>query len=147
MLECPGRPCHSSAVPGIFTTVKAKLGGPPTVVVYNAAALSPPAGPANPLTVSVEQLECDTALTSTSAYVAALETVAGFETLPKEVPKTFIYTGNILAAVTMSDPPYVVLALEKVRPVIGSASRQTVFRTEDTSKLCTNFKVYWVCDD
>ena len=33
---------------------------------------------------------------TTSAFLAAREALTSFETLPKEIPKTFIYTGNIL---------------------------------------------------
>lgn len=42
------------------------------------------------------QFESDLALNVTSVFVAAQEAIAGFEELPKETPKSFIYTGNRL---------------------------------------------------
>ena len=45
-----------------------------------------------PTDVFVKDMEVNT----TSAFIALKEALASFETLPKEAPKTFIYTGNIL---------------------------------------------------
>ncbi|AEO67133.1 75b3929b-a0a2-4b1a-b665-7db53caa5a2e [Thermothielavioides terrestris] len=92
---------NHASVPPLFEAVKKKLGGPPTVVVYNAGAVVSPVDAANPFTVPLDGLESVTAVTHTSAYVAAREAVAGWESLPKEVPKAFIYTGNICAAVVL----------------------------------------------
>lgn len=46
--------------------------------------------------VSLELFADDLAINTTSAYAAAHEALISFQTLPSSVPKSFIYTGNIL---------------------------------------------------
>jgi NAD(P)-dependent dehydrogenase (short-subunit alcohol dehydrogenase family) len=113
-----------SSVPTIFATVKAKLGGSPTVVVYNAAGLTMPKDLANIFTVPVESLEDDLAVMNTSAYVAAGQAVEGFTASQNDTPKAFIYTGNILAAVALPVPRLTTLGSGKSAASywIGAAS-------------------------
>ncbi|KAH8665423.1 hypothetical protein BGZ61DRAFT_431325 [Ilyonectria robusta] len=115
---------NPSSVPSIFTAVKEILGGPPNVVVYNAAALTPPTDPQNPFTVPIEALERDLSVLNTSAYVAAREAVAGFEATAAGLPKAFIYTGNGLAGATSPLPLLVGLGTGKSAASywVGSAS-------------------------
>ncbi|PNP55307.1 hypothetical protein THARTR1_04449 [Trichoderma harzianum] len=98
---------NPDAIPPIFASVRKALGADPNVVVYNAAGF-----------------ESDLRLMNTSAYVAAREAVAGFEKLDKSLPKAFIYTGNWLNAVTMSNPTHVTLGSGKSAAAswIGAAS-------------------------
>ena len=103
----------SSSVTALFETVKEKLGGPPTVVVYNAAGLTVPKDPANIFTVPVEDLKADMAIMNTSAYVAAGQAVAGFKASRSNAPKAFIYTGNIFAAVAPPESRVVTLGSGK----------------------------------
>jgi len=114
-----------ATIPSLFESVKAKLGGPPTVVVYNAASLPAPTDPTNPFTIPIESLESGLALMNTSAYIAAREAVAGFDSLPKDAPKAFLYTGNALAAITVPVVPYVSLGIGKSTASywIGAASQ------------------------
>lgn len=82
-----------SAVPEIFQKVKSELNGAPSVVVYNAAALTPP--PNNDLfALPIESLVGDLNTNTVSVYAAAQEAVKGWATLPSETKKLFIYTGN-----------------------------------------------------
>lgn len=113
-----------ATIPSVFEAVKAKLGGPPNVVVYNAAALTPSSDAANPFTVPIESLENDMAVNNTSAYIAAGEAVAGFDTLPKNTPKAFIYTGNALAAIILPVGRVITLGIGKSASSywIGTAS-------------------------
>ncbi|KFA71343.1 hypothetical protein S40288_08962 [Stachybotrys chartarum IBT 40288] len=104
---------NPGAIASIFETVKAKLGAHPTVVVYNAAALTVPSDMSNIFTVPVEDFERDMAVMNTSAYVAAREAVAGFEASTNDAPKAFIYTGNIFGAVTRPVPRVVTLGAGK----------------------------------
>ncbi|KAF7519878.1 hypothetical protein G7054_g12962 [Neopestalotiopsis clavispora] len=83
-------------VPGLFAAVKSEFQSAPSVVVYNAAALTAPPNQDSVL-----------------AYVAAQEAVFGWETLPKEAKKTFIYTGNILNTVVLPFPMMVNLGMGK----------------------------------
>ncbi|KAM5354959.1 hypothetical protein ACJ41O_001605 [Fusarium nematophilum] len=115
---------NPSSVPSIFAAVKEILGGPPNVVVYNAATFTPPTDPQNPFTVPIEALERDLSLLNTSAYIAAREAVAGFEATGADLPKAFIYTGNTLAGATSPLPVLVGLGTGKSAASywIGSAS-------------------------
>ncbi|KAF5008876.1 hypothetical protein FDECE_4900 [Fusarium decemcellulare] len=115
---------NPSVVPGIFTAVKETLGGPPSVVVYNAATLVPPTDPQNPFTVPVESFESTLALLNTSPYIAAREAVAGFEAAGGDIVKAFIYTGNNLAGATNPLPLLISLGTGKSAASywIGSAS-------------------------
>ncbi|KAM0258471.1 hypothetical protein ACHAQJ_003810 [Trichoderma viride] len=112
------------AVPSIFESVRQKFGADPNVVIYNAAALTPPSDSKNPFTIDINAFEADLRLMNTSAYVAAREAVAGFERLDKALSKAFIYTGNWLNAVTMSNPIFVTLGSGKsaASSWIGAAS-------------------------
>lgn len=104
---------NPASILAIFETVKSKLGGPPTTVVYNAMAVSMPTDPTNPFTTPVESFEGDFTVSNTSAYIAAREAVAGFEAADESAPKAFIYTGNFLAAVTVPMAQYITLGVGK----------------------------------
>ncbi|KZT25025.1 putative short-chain dehydrogenase [Neolentinus lepideus HHB14362 ss-1] len=82
-----------SAVASTFEKVKGAL-GIPSVVVYNAYSWHP--SEVDPFSVSVADFQTDLAVNTTSAFAAAKEAVKGFESLPKDSSKTFIFTGNIL---------------------------------------------------
>ncbi|EEU36453.1 uncharacterized protein NECHADRAFT_81213 [Fusarium vanettenii 77-13-4] len=115
---------NPSSVPDIFGAVKELLGGPPSVVVYNAATLTPPTDLQNPFTVPLESFEKDLSVLNTSAYVAAGETVSGFEAISADIPRAFLYTGNGLAGATAPVPLLVDLGTGKSAASywIGSAS-------------------------
>jgi hypothetical protein len=66
---------------------------------------------ASPLALTQAELEDGNAVNITSAYLAAQEAVKGFETLPKGVPKCFIYTGNGFNQIVV--PAYVGLGIGK----------------------------------
>ncbi|KAK4540186.1 hypothetical protein LTR36_009684 [Oleoguttula mirabilis] len=83
-----------ASVESAFDKTSAKF-GPPSVVVYNAAAAHiVPAD--NPLDLSVASFNQDIAVNTSSVLVAARRAVQDFEQLPSTVPKTFVYTGNFL---------------------------------------------------
>lgn len=81
------------SIPGLFDAVKTEFNTAPNVVVYNGAALTPPKEDSL-LSVPHEALASDLNTNTVSPYVAAQQAIKGWETLPKEVKKTFIYTGN-----------------------------------------------------
>lgn len=84
---------NPSSIPAIFDVVKAEFQNLPNVVVYNAAALTPPAN--NDLfSIPAENLQVDLNTNTVSAYAAAQQTVKGWETLANDSKKMFIYTGN-----------------------------------------------------
>lgn len=83
-------------IPGVFDAVKAEFNTSPAVVIYNAAALTPPPDKDSTLSIPVEAFTSDLNINTVSPYVAAQQTVSAWESLPKDTKKTFIYTGNIL---------------------------------------------------
>jgi NAD(P)-dependent dehydrogenase (short-subunit alcohol dehydrogenase family) len=84
------------SIPALFAAVKAEFHASPSVVVYNAFALTPPPDKNSALSLPVENVVADLNVNTVSAYVAAQQAVSGWESLPKETKKSFIYTGNIL---------------------------------------------------
>ncbi|KAK6336406.1 hypothetical protein TWF696_001965 [Orbilia brochopaga] len=77
-----------------FTTVRSQFGHP-SVVVYNAASVTPN-DPKNPFSIPSSAFIRSLAINTTSVFVAAQEAVVGFKELPASASKTFIYTGNCL---------------------------------------------------
>ncbi|KAJ5118106.1 hypothetical protein N7448_004247 [Penicillium atrosanguineum] len=82
-----------SSVESIFTRVIEELGHP-TVVVYNASAVS--VDPSTPLSDQISEFESANNVNIVSAYIAAKLAVKSFTLLPRQSPRTFIYTGNKL---------------------------------------------------
>ncbi|EON69387.1 hypothetical protein W97_08647 [Coniosporium apollinis CBS 100218] len=101
-----------ASVPAIFDKVKKEL-GTPSVVVYNAAALTPPPDPEDPFSLAIEDLERDLRVATISAFAAAKEAVSGFDSLPEGTQRAFIYTGNILNTMVMPVPMVVTLGVGK----------------------------------
>ncbi|RDW59920.1 hypothetical protein BP6252_13007 [Coleophoma cylindrospora] len=88
-----------SSIATAFSKVKALL-GLPSVVVYNAGAVTPTDGK-TPLALPLADFTRDFNINTASAFVAAQQAVLGFEQLSDAASKTFIYTGNILNTTTM----------------------------------------------
>lgn len=84
------------SIPALFNAVESEFHAPPSVLVYNAGARTVPPIEDNLFSNSAESLISDFNVNVLSAYVAAQQAVRGWERLPKEVKKTFIYTGNIM---------------------------------------------------
>ncbi|KAI1806246.1 NAD(P)-binding protein [Daldinia bambusicola] len=84
------------SIPALFDAFKAEFQTAPSVVVYNAASLTNPPDKDSPFSIPVDSLVVDLNINTVSPYAAAQQAVNGWATLPKEIKKTFIYTGNIL---------------------------------------------------
>ncbi|KIY00274.1 uncharacterized protein Z520_03959 [Fonsecaea multimorphosa CBS 102226] len=94
VLYIPADLTSLSTVGDAFEAVR-KRWGEPSVVIYNAFRMYWTKESSTfdvPTDVFVKDMEVNT----TSAFIALKEALASFATLPKEAPKTFIYTGNIL---------------------------------------------------
>ncbi|KAL3463444.1 hypothetical protein BJX64DRAFT_121005 [Aspergillus heterothallicus] len=87
---------NPSSIPPLFDSVKETFGAAPSVVVYNAASLTLPPDNDSVLSIPAERVVHDLNVNTVSAYVAAQKSVEGWATLPGDVKKTFIYTGNPL---------------------------------------------------
>ena len=101
------------SIPALFDAVKSEFHASPSVVIYNAAALTSPPEKDSVLSVSAKSLTSDLNVNTISPYVAAQQTVSGWETLPKEAKKTFIYTGNILNVSIIPVPLFLDLGIGK----------------------------------
>ena len=66
------------------------------------AAFMRATAPNDTLSTPLADINTAIAVNLTSAFVAAQEAVAGFEKLPADVPRSFIYTGNCLNVKPMS---------------------------------------------
>ena len=83
------------SVAAVYDTVKAKFGAAPGIVIYNAAALTPPPDKDSALSIPAAKVTADLNINVVSPYVAAQEAIKGWATLPAQANKTFIYTGNV----------------------------------------------------
>jgi hypothetical protein len=102
-----------SSIPSVFSAVKSEFGSAPSVVVYNAAALTPPPDQASVLSVPTEAVIKDLNVNVVSPYVAAQQAVAAWDFLPQDTKKTFIYTGNAMNELIVPMPPMVDLGMGK----------------------------------
>lgn len=111
------------SIPAVFAAVKKEFKVAPNVVVYNAAALTPPPKPDSPLSIPVDKVASDLNINTVSAYVAAQQAVSGWETLPDDAKKTFIYTGNALNELIIPAPLMLNLGMGKAASAfwIGAA--------------------------
>lgn len=98
-----------TSIKGVFDEVNSKV-GIPNVVLYNAAAIKPTA-PNDTLSVPLEDYTSDMNIGVNSAFAAAQQAVLGFQKLPSDVQKTFIFTGNILNTTVMT--PLLTLGMQK----------------------------------
>lgn len=84
---------NPSTIPGIFAVVQKEYQAAPSVVVYNAAALTPPAGD-DLFSIPAESLANNLNTNTVTAYAAAQQAVKGWQSLATDAKKVFIYTGN-----------------------------------------------------
>lgn len=97
----------------VFKTVKSHFGAAPSVVIYNAPSLTPPPAQDSIFSIPAARFTHDLNVNTISAYAAAQEAVAGWESLPKEAKKSFIYTGNMLNVAVLPVPLMVDLGVGK----------------------------------
>jgi NAD(P)-dependent dehydrogenase (short-subunit alcohol dehydrogenase family) len=101
------------SVPALFDAVKTEFHAFPSVVIYNAATFTPLPNQDSVLSITAESVVSDLNVNTISPYVAAQQAISGWETLPKETKKTFIYTGNILNTFVVPMPMVLTLGIGK----------------------------------
>lgn len=101
------------SIPALFDAVNTEFHTSPSVVVYNAAALTNPPDKDSLFSISAESVALDLNVNTISPYVAAQQAVSGWKTLPKETKKTFIYTGNIMSVSIVPMPLMLDLGMGK----------------------------------
>ncbi|GAM91425.1 hypothetical protein ANO11243_094750 [Dothideomycetidae sp. 11243] len=84
------------SVADVFAAVQKEFNVGPSVVVYNAATLTPPPAQGDVFSISVDSVEGDLVVNSVSSYAAAQAAVKAWEGMNGAGGKTFIYTGNYL---------------------------------------------------
>ncbi|KAL1799892.1 hypothetical protein ACET3X_000234 [Alternaria dauci] len=119
-----------SSIPGIFSTVKSEFGSAPSVVIYNAAALTPPSDPTSVLSVSAEAVTKDLNINVVSPYVAAQQALTAWETLPEDTKKTFIYTGNAQNELIIPMPMMMNLGVGKAASAYWVGLADTLYKSK-----------------
>ncbi|KAH8885846.1 NAD(P)-binding protein [Thozetella sp. PMI_491] len=102
-----------TSVKTAFDAVKAEFGASPSLVVYNAATLTPPPVQGLILSIPSERLASDLNVNTVSPFAAAQQAVEGWATLPPDAAKVFIYTGNISNVKIVPVPLTVTLGVGK----------------------------------
>ncbi|KAK9235242.1 hypothetical protein V1525DRAFT_410552 [Lipomyces kononenkoae] len=115
-----------------FSKVKSSL-GIPSVVVYNAAAVTPNP-PNNPLAIPTVDFSRDLTINTTSVFVAAQQAAEGFAQLPDSASRTFIYTGN--ACNTIVIPSLMDLS-------VGKSATAQIIQTAAGAYKDRGFKFYY----
>ncbi|XP_014552680.1 hypothetical protein COCVIDRAFT_109653 [Bipolaris victoriae FI3] len=90
---------NPSSIPPLFTRIHTDLHAYPSIVVYNAATMTPPSDAGVVTSVPADKFTADLNVNVVSPYVAAQEAVKGWKEMGKEAgggEKTFIFTGNML---------------------------------------------------
>ncbi|BCS29502.1 uncharacterized protein APUU_71072A [Aspergillus puulaauensis] len=116
-----------SSIPGVFSAVKAAFQAAPSVVVYNAASLTPPPDANSVLSVPVDSFTTDLNINTVTPYVAAQEAVKEWESLPADAKKSFIYTGNILNVKIPPVPVFLNLGVGKSASAYWIGSADTLY--------------------
>jgi NAD(P)-dependent dehydrogenase (short-subunit alcohol dehydrogenase family) len=112
----------------LFEEVRRRLGVAPSVVVYNASAMTSPSDPTNVLSISQDKFIEDINVNTVSPYTAAQEAVRGFETLAKDAKKTFIYTGNMLNTAILPVPGVLTLGVGKSASAYWIGTADALYR-------------------
>lgn len=102
-----------ASIPALFEKVTGEFNVAPSVVIYNAPSLTPPPAQDSIFSIPTARFSHDLNVNTISAYAAAQSAVAGWESLPKETKKTFIYTGNMLNVAVLPVPLMVDLGVGK----------------------------------
>ncbi|PMD12779.1 putative short-chain dehydrogenase [Hyaloscypha hepaticicola] len=118
-----------------FATIKREL-GTPSVVVYNAAAVTF-TPPKDPLSTPLESFINNLNINTTSAFVAAQQAALGFAELPETASKTFLYTCNILNEIII--PPMLDAG-------VGKSGAAHMIRSASEAYKEKGFKLYY-CDE
>jgi len=118
-----------NSIPALFEEIKAKFKTAPSVVIYNAASLTPPPDKDSVLSVSSEAFVSDLNINTVSPYVVAQQAISGWETLPKDIKKTFIYTGNILNVSIMPVPMVLTLGVGKAASAYWVGTADALYKT------------------
>jgi hypothetical protein len=120
----------ASSLPDVFSAVKSEFGAGPSVVIYNAAALTPPSDQSSVLSIPAEAVTKDLNINVVSPYVAAQQALVAWETLPQDTKKTFIYTGNARNEMIIPMPPMLNLGVGKAASAYWVGTADTLYKAK-----------------
>lgn len=123
------------SIPGLFDAVRAEFHTAPSVVVYNAGALTVPPEQDNLFSIPTETVLSDLNINTISAYVAAQQAVSGWKTLPGDTKKTFIFTGNILNVTILPAPLMLNLGMGKAASAFWVGLADATFTAPGTRSV------------
>ncbi|RYP60692.1 hypothetical protein DL769_007996 [Monosporascus sp. CRB-8-3] len=109
----------ADAYAGIYSSVREILGGMPSVVVFNAASVTPAAEPGNMFSVPLDGFQRDFDVSVKGAYVAAREAYRLWSSESESgandggTKRQFIFTGNMLARAILPVPDFATLGIAK----------------------------------
>lgn len=126
-----------NSIAPLFDAVKTQLGAPPSIVVYNAAGMSPPPEKDSVLSIPAESVAKDLNINTISPYVAAQQAISGWETLPQGTKKAFIYTGNALNVTILPMPAMLTLGVGKSASAHWLGLADTLYSARGYRQVCT----------
>ncbi|RYO93571.1 hypothetical protein DL766_003943 [Monosporascus sp. MC13-8B] len=109
----------AEAYAGIYSSVREALGGVPSVVVFNAASVTPAAEPGNMFSAPLDGFQRDLDLSVKGAFVAAREAYRLWSSESESdandggAKRQFIMTGNLLARAILPSPDFATLGIAK----------------------------------
>ena len=104
---------QAGSVKKAFDAVKAEFGTFPSLVIYNAAAMTPPPVENAIFSIPAESLTSDLTVNAVSPFEAAQQAVEGWKIIKEDTSKVFIYTGNISNVKIVPFPLTVTLGVGK----------------------------------
>ncbi|TVY22383.1 hypothetical protein LHYA1_G008982 [Lachnellula hyalina] len=95
-----------SVLASVFEKVVSEFNAPPSVVVYNAGSITPPSDPDSALSIPSTRVTNDLNVNVITPFIAAQHAIKHWASLPTDLdlPKLFIYTGNICNVAILPTP-------------------------------------------
>ena len=118
------------SIPALFKAVESEFKAPPSVIVYNAGARTVPPVADKLFSNPAENLVSDFNVNVLSPYIAAQQAVLGWEKLPKEIKRTFIYTGNVMNTLIIPMAAAVNLGMGKSASSYWVGLADTLYKAE-----------------
>jgi NAD(P)-dependent dehydrogenase (short-subunit alcohol dehydrogenase family) len=121
-----------STVPSVFEAVRAAFGAAPRVVIWNAAALTPPPEAGNMFSIDTAALAKDLGVMVTAPFEAAKEAVRAWTAEGEGITgRRFIYTGNYLNRVVKPTPFMTTLGTGKSGAAYWIHQADLVYKEKD----------------
>jgi len=134
-----------SSIPSLFASVRSETGSSPSVVVYNAGALTMPPDEDSVLSIPAEHVVKDFNVNTISPYVAACEAVKGWDAMGaggSKVKGTFIFTGNAQNVLVLPMPMLMDVGMGKAATAYWIGAADPNFVRKGYRYVATHARVY-----